>query len=173
MSDVAGGLRARFVIDSFITVVIDTLTELGWLTPGRSHKPIRVVTGPVPWDDMVTINTLAIIVRDNNFTFLELGSSLGADTMMAAVDFYAENDALGLHVTNDLRDALRGRLPVGAIRGGFPIYDYRMATPAQVGFAQVSDVTVERPMILAQEAWASHVHSLTCFVEDAYYGGGG
>lgn len=170
VSDVAGGLRARFLQDSLLAVVQEILTASGWHDPGRHHAPIVVIAEPVAWDQPVAVNTLAISATLRYGQYVEVGSNLTTDTIHMSIDFFAETDALGIHLTNDLRDGLRGRLAVGAVRGMFPIYDYRLATPALVGTAAVARVEIARQLAPATEAWTAQVHSLACNIEDTYYG---
>jgi hypothetical protein len=171
MTTIVGGLRFRLVQDSFVARVNEILTYLGWFDPGRQHEPLRVITKPVPWDEPVDLNTVSITAREVTSQYVEMGSLLATDTISIAVDFFAANDAIGVHVTNDLRDGLRGRLVPGLTRR-FPIYDYRMATPAPIGHADCAVVEILRQIIANTETWAAHVHTVACTVQDTYYGDG-
>lgn len=166
---ITGGLRARLVLDSFTVLVEHTLVALGWLDTGRRYRPITFRTGLLPDTEPVELNTLVTRADMVQAEEIEMGSDLLLDRMTAAIDFYAEDEALGLHVTNDLRDALRGRLSVGALGGQMPIYDFRMATPAPVAFAAITDVEAVRDLSPVASVWARHLFTVNCSIEDAHY----
>ena len=97
----------------------------GWFDDGRRHQPLRLVAKPARWDETVAVNTMAMEVETVDMHDLELGSGLTQDEIAIVFDFYAENDSVGMDVTNDLRDLLRGRLDVGPQRAVFDLQDYR------------------------------------------------
>lgn len=170
MTDVVGGLRTRFIHDSLTAVLEKGLGLQGWFDPGRQHQPLTLLHGPHHWDVPVAYNAIvltnqAIEVNDE----VEVGSNLSTDRLAITIDFYAENDALGVEVTNDMRDLLRGRLPGGADNAGFPILDFRLPTPAPIGRAEVLDVRVQRSLVQVPEEWVRHVYTVATTIGDTYY----
>lgn len=144
MSTVVGGLRARFLQDTFQGIVRDGLTQLGWFAAGRHHKPLVFLAEPQDWDQPVEFNSMVVTTRARSDRDAEVGSNFTSDAVRLTVDLYVEGDSLGLDLANDIRDLLRGRLGFGPVWGGFEILDLRMATPTAVGRAVVQDVRATR-----------------------------
>lgn len=170
MTDVVGGLRSRLLHDSLVEVLKVGLTALGWFDSGRSHYPLSVLQGPHHWDIPVTYNTLVITNQGRETDDeVELGSHLSTDSVMFTVDLYAQSDALGIELTNDMRDILRGRLTGANSAGLFPILDFRQPTPAPIGYATIATASVQRSIVQVPEEWARHVFTLSVIAEDTYY----
>lgn len=169
MSTITGGLRVRFILDSLALAVEETLAGLGWLDPNRAHRPIRFTTRLVS-DEPVEPNTVAISATSTEANDFEVGSDLLQDTIFATIAFYAQNDALGIHVTADLYDALRGRLPGATPNGQLAILDLRMATPAPIGYATLHDLTTVRDVAPSSAIWERHLFSVMCLIDDFHYG---
>lgn len=169
MTDVVGGLRSRFLHDSLSELLRSGLTSLGWFAPGRYHRPLQILHGPHHWDVPVGFNTLVVTSQTVDTDFIELGSNLSRDAVEISIDIFAESDSLGLEVSNDIRDLLRGRFPFGALRGSFPILDFRQPTPSAIGYAQVDNVRVQRVVDQVPEAWARQVFTVPVTLHDTYY----
>lgn len=166
-----GGTRTRLVLDSIVVLVEQILTDLGWFGPNRAHDPIVVRTGAQRWDEPLVLNTLVLTATTIEAVFdVELGSDLQTDRINVGIDFYAQNDALGVHLINDLRDGLRGRLSVGAYGSQIPVLDFRLATPVPIGSVAVTSLTAVRSITAFGEPWTRRVYSLDCTIEDTYYG---
>lgn len=145
MPSYAGGLRARLIGDSAYQMITTAVEALGWLQPGRRHKPITFRPKPVPFDEEVPFNTLAVSQTDVSGMEAELGSLLTDDTWTFYVDFYAEDESIGKHLIHDVRDALRGMLPsIGRSRPILPVYAYDQATPVVAFYCDIEDVIVDR-----------------------------
>lgn len=167
MTGIAGGLRARLVQDSLSRFVVDGLTSLGWLDPGRRHLPVRVVAKPPRWDEPVVANAIALSFEMADLDDLELGSALTRTSAAATFDLYVESDSLAVDLANDIRDLLRGRLR-SPRHGVIELVDWSQATPVTFGYATVSDVRVHRPVALASQDWRRHWVQVTCVVDDDY-----
>lgn len=165
---VVGGLRARLLQDSLFAVVEGALDVLGWLDLERSHRPLRLQSEPPAWTQPVEPNTVTVQMASVDTDEVEVGSWLTTDTIVAYVNVYAENDAFGVDLTNDLRDVFRGRLPVPGT-GSFPIYDYRQATPPVVGYFAITETSALRNLSVSQEVWMRHWFRVRCVVRDTYY----
>jgi hypothetical protein len=174
---VAGGLRARFVHDSFHVAVKAGLNDLGWLDstvwdnpPGvRRHRPVAVLAEPLDWDRPVEPNVVAVSFSGSEATEIELGSMTIIDGLAATIDLLAESDSFADNLIGDVRDLLRGRL--AGRKWTFPIYDFRHATPPVLGYGEVDEVRVIRTGTMDTAAWRRHWHQLTCRVQHSYPGG--
>lgn len=166
---IPGGLRARFLHDSFTQLVEDGLHDQGWFNPGRSHTPLTFLYEPVPWNQPVELNTLMVGTRNRETGFVELGTNLTTDTVAISIDFYADGDSIGIHLTNDIRDILRGRLGSGSHLGTFHVFDFNQATPVVIGAAHVAQVSTTRLPVRAGQEYTRHWYAVDTLVEDTYY----
>ena len=144
MPEPQGGLRDRMVFESFAYMLKDGLTQLGWFEPGRSHAPLNWRTSIVPEAEEMPINTLAVASEDVTSDDGEIGSNMSEDRFIVIVDFYAESDALGRHVSGDIRDLLRGKMPPISEDPVFAVYDFREEPPVPFSWVDIDRVTLDR-----------------------------
>lgn len=166
---IVGGLRARFLHDSLHRLIHDGLTQLGWFDAGRSHSPIVLLPEPANWDEPIIPNSVSITTRERASDFVELGSNFSEDTVILGIDLYADSDTFANHLTGDLRDMLRGRLPVGTFNGSLPILDLRLATPVPIGYAAIVSVRVTRLAPVANRPHLLHWQTIDVELLDHYY----
>lgn len=163
-----GGIRARLIADSFYETVRGSLEQLGWFDVNRRHRPVTLITRPNDWDESVETNAIAITCEDSTDISIELGSGLTEDRWEFSVDLYAEDDDVGVHLTNDVRDILRGKLPsIGRTGPVFSVYDYRQATPPILFTCEIERVVVDRAHGFTK-LWQQHWWAVRCDVIDAY-----
>jgi hypothetical protein len=168
VSTVIGGRRVRFIRDSARFMVRDALEERGWLATGRRHLPIQIIPAPNDWDEPLALNTLAVSMGDVDDSELELGSNLTEDRHGLYLDFFAESETLGLEVAHDLRDILRGKVQaIGRTRPIIEVFDWSLATPAQLFVCQIQNVAVDRAQGFS-DAWRKNWFSVSCDVVDEY-----
>lgn len=142
---VEGGLRARLIRDSVEELVRSGLAARGWFDVDRRHAPLRIVSEPNDWDEPIEANSISISGGDSTDDPLEMGSNATEDQWTYYVDFYAEDESIGLDVSGEVRDILRGKLPSIGRTGSFlPVYDFRDATPAVAFVCQIENVMVDR-----------------------------
>jgi hypothetical protein len=164
---IVSGLRDRLLKDSFRAQITQALTTLGWLDVGRQHKPINLIDEPLPWDQPVAANTIAIDFTGSDAVEWEVGSLLTSDLHVGTVEIYAENDSLGVHLSNDIRDWLRGRLQPSLPT--FPIYDYRQgSTPPVIGYMDIDNVSALRDAAASELIWLRHWFRVRCEIRDTY-----
>lgn len=140
-----GGLRSRLVKDSLYSMINDALTDLGWFSSGRQHAPIHFRSFPLHEEEEVDINSLALSDEDLVVVEQELGSIFSEHDWQFYLDFYAEDNALGIHMAHDLEAILTGRFPsIGRGESRFPVYDYTEATPSIFTYCEIEEVIVDR-----------------------------
>lgn len=168
MTIVVGGLRTRLIRDSIYHMIYDALEELGWFDAGRRHLPISFTGDITAQDDEIAFNTVTISVEDTYESDLELGSNAVETTTTFYVDFFAENDAIGTHLINDVRDIVAGRMStIGRTHARVPIFDFRMATPAVIFNVEIERVQVDRALGFPKP-WQKHWYACNFEVIDAY-----
>lgn len=145
MTVYAGGLRARLIKDSLYTMINEALADLDWFDPGRQHSPISFISEPVESEDDIPINTLALADEDMVSLDQEMGSQLAEHQWTFYLDFFADSNALGVHMAQDLKAILEGRLSaIGRDDSFFAVYDYTQATPTVIFQCQIEDVGIDR-----------------------------
>lgn len=166
---IRGGLRQRLIKDSLYNMVNDSLDNLGWYDPGRSHRPINFIARTVPPEEEIPLNTVVLSPGDLSEEEWEMGSMLAEHSWIFYVDIYAESDAIGSHFIGDIRDIMAGRHEdAGRTRPNFPVYDYRQATPPVEFYCDIEDVAIDRAVDFPRP-WQKHWYVCRFLVVD-YYG---
>lgn len=166
---VVGGLRDRLLKDSFYAIVDQALNTLGWFDSDRYHRPINLIEKPQTWDVPVTANTVAVDFTGSEVSEWEVGSRLTSDVHIGYVEIFAENDSLGTHLSNDMRDWLRGRLQATPTGFTFPIFDYRAgSTPPVIGYMDIDAVSAVRNIAATNDTWLRHWYRVRCEIRDIY-----
>lgn len=164
-----GGLRARLIRDSVFRMIRDSLDSLNWLDPAPlTHKPITMKAADVPMNEEIAPNTIALADEDTSESEYELGSNMSEHRWTFYVDFYAENDTIGLHLINDVKAILGGRMPsIGRRSPSCDIYDYTQATPPRIFTVEIEDILLDRGHDFPQP-WLRYWYSCRFEVVDHY-----
>lgn len=143
-----GGLRARIIHTNLYDVINDGLSDLGWLADSNSRNPVVVRMTQVDNDEQIVPNVVSITAEDVNSSPAEMGSGLSDSIWLYYVDVYAEDNVLGLHLANDIKDILQGRFTNSVSRIGpeITIYDSSVvsATPIELFSVSIDDVEVDK-----------------------------
>lgn len=167
-SGLVGGIRTRMIRDSLRNLIVDSMTDLGWFGANRRHLPIQVIDRPNKWDDPIELNSLVVSLEDRYGDHAELGSNMMLDTWTAYVDFYAESDDIGMEVSGDIRDILRGKMSsIGRTRGVLDCYDYREDPAIVFATLDIVNVFEDRARNFPNE-WQAHWFVVRCDLEDEY-----
>lgn len=168
MTSLVGGLRVRMIRESLYQMVRDSLDELGWFNPNRKHEPVSFPSEPADRDEQITLNTLSLSVEDASDVPTGLGESDVEERVLYYIDFYAENDAIGLEMAHDIRDILAGR-HTGTSRtsSNLEVYDFREATPPVVGVVHIENVEVDRAHTFPKP-WLKNWYQIGFDVVDVY-----
>lgn len=143
MSDVVGGLRTRLVYDSVFNAISEGMAVLGWFDAGRNHLPVTLLPEPIDSEDEVQLNTVAMGEGPMFDREREIGSNMSSSEYAFFIDVYAESGPVGRSIANDIRDLVMGRHG-GRTRPSFTIWDYRLATPTELGWVDVERVNIYR-----------------------------
>lgn len=169
MAAVEGGLRVRLIRDSLSATIRDALTDLGWFDSGRNHQPITFTDEPQNWDEAIAANTLALVEASEDSEEAEMGSTATIDMYTYYVDFFAENDDLGQHLSGDVRDILRGKhAAAGRTRPSFEVLDYRMATPESLFYCTIENVARDKANSY-EKPWEKFWYSISFDVLDGFW----
>lgn len=170
MVDYTGGLRARLIHDSLYKMIEDSLDQLGWFDGAPGRENVRMTPEPLALNKEIPLNTIALADFDMDEEEAELGSDFSEVTWQFYVDFYAADKSIGIHLINDVRDILRGKMySIGRTAPVLEVYDWTLATPVSIFFCDVEDVIVDRPEIAA-DTWLKNWYSARFILRDSYYG---
>lgn len=169
MTIYAGGRRSRLIRESFTRMLYDALDELDWFNPAAQHKPVTFTFDPVDYQVELVPNVIAIGDDDYDTDEWEIGSQMAEHRWIVYIDVYAENSAVGIHLSHDIKAILDGRFPsVGRSDPSFPVYDWSMATPPQIFVAQLENITLNRGRAF-NRPWERFWYMLSMEIVD-YYG---
>jgi hypothetical protein len=106
-----GGKRQRLIKDNMRLQIESGLEALGWLDEDRPHKPVRVIADQIEPNEEISPNLVAVIIEDFSFESMGIGQddSLEENRINTFVEIFAENNAIGQHLTGDVLDLLRGK----------------------------------------------------------------
>lgn len=169
MTIYVGGVRERFIKDSVFEYLKGKLATLGWFSDGRQHAPVRFTDEAVDIRQLVEPNTLTLSAENNLAEDVELGGLLTEFTWTMYVDFYAESEAVGLHLIGDVAAILRGQMSsIGASRAYVPVFDYFQATPVDpIFFVSVEKVRTDKAHDFPHMQ-LRHWHACSFDIIDAY-----
>lgn len=146
-----GGLRARFIRESLYQMLYTAIDDLDWFDAGRRHSPVTFNSIPIAPSDQIPVNTCVLADANTTDAESELGSLMSEVRWTFYVDFYGENDALGLHFSRDIKDILQGRMAsIGRTRPDLSVYNYQQATPSVIFHCQIENVALDRPSVITQ-----------------------
>lgn len=126
MSNYVGGKRLACIQDSFYRMVSDSMAELGWLTsnPG-TRSDVTILAEQINPGTEIKPNQIGISSEDLTESAWEMGSTLAENRWDIFIDIFAENEFVGVALSGDLFDILRGKMSaIGRTGTLFPVYDY-------------------------------------------------
>lgn len=140
-----GGLRDRLIHDSLYNYIKDGLTAIGWMDTARKISPVTLVPVMKDWEEELAPNTITISPSNAMDEQWELGSFGTKNTTTFWIDVYGQNEALGLQISGDIRDILRGKFTSLGFGGAeLPVMDYTQATPTQIFYCDIEHVRRDR-----------------------------
>lgn len=166
-----GGVRSRLIRESLLEMIRDALDQLGWLDDDNTlvspEYPVVVADDSLDWEDEIALNTLSLSDEDVFLSEMELGSNLAEERWVFVLDFYAENKSVGLHMVNDLKTILDGRMPdVGRGEPNFMVKDY-VNDGEDLFRVHIEEVEVDRNRGWSKP-WQRNWYYVTFVVVDAY-----
>lgn len=168
MTIYVGGLRARLIRESTYQAVYDALETIGWFDSGRRHSPISFLPTGVDDSENVALNTAALADWDITEEEDEMGSLMSEHRQVYYVDFYAEDDAVGMDFSTDVKDILAGRMPsIGRGAPRIEVYDYTQATPPVIFTVGVENVAIDRPSVF-ERPWQRYFRTVRFELVDTY-----
>lgn len=142
-----GGIRRRLIKHSFEMMLRNSLDQLDWFEPNRNHDPVTIIS--IPMDEYgpeeIKPNVISIAPEGERSEYWEMGSLMEEVRWDFYIDIFAENHAIGIHLTGDVEDIIKGKMPsIGRNRPHLEVLDYQQATPTPLFVCQIENVIVER-----------------------------
>lgn len=168
MTAYVGGLRARLIRESVYRTLYSSLDALGWFDDVPNRLPVTFEPTSVDIEERVEKNTASMTDWDTTETPEEMGSDLAEHRWTYYVDFFAENDAVGIHFATDVKDILSGRMTaIGRVRPTASVYDFTAATPTEIFTVGFERILVDRPENY-RKPWTRFQRSIRFDVVDHY-----
>lgn len=130
MTIYVGGKRIRLIKDNLTFAVEAALDSLGWFDAGRNHRSVQVIGEQLDPSVEITPNIVGVTIEDIDYSELEMGSDLEENRLTTFIDIFAENTAIGQHLTGDVVDFLRGKFTQINPEQILEVYDLSQATPS-------------------------------------------
>lgn len=170
-----GGQRARLIKLSLYNLIKDAIEDLGWFDDGRQHEDVSFFADPIDevFDRLsidVKPNIVTLTDEDDQIEELEMGNIAKATAWDFYIDVYAEDSAVGIALSTDIRDVLIGRhdSSVVDVQGPrLPVYDYNQATPTVILNCDITNVDRGRVKIW-DKPWEKYWYIVHFEVEDSY-----
>jgi hypothetical protein len=169
---VVGGARSRLIRENLLGLVTEILDALGHLDPtAKGRKPVIVEAEPVDWQHKVEFNTVGVSYGDRpDVEPAETGSNLGRYIRTFYVDFFCENESVGIQLSDDTRDALQGLMPsIGRGSEWFTVLDLRQPTPTPLFDVEITSVASDKARSFPH-SWTNHWYVVVVEIEDTYGG---
>lgn len=168
-----GGLRDRLIHDSIFHAVNDGLHVLGWFPGGAQAPtdfPLHVVAEQMDWSVEIPFNTVSVASYSTSDIEAELGSDLRANRWVFYVDVFGANEAIGLQLSGDVRDILRGKnsaLAHFVTPSTLHVLDYSLATPVELFTCDLDRVNRDRA-VQTTHRWMNYMFSISATLTDWY-----
>ena len=107
--EILGGLRRRLIKDNFYYMLYNSLSDLGWFTGSMSKQPVTLVPEQIDSRTEIKPNKIGIASEDLDSEEAEMGSDLEQSRWQVYIDIFAEDESIGIHLTGDIYDILRGK----------------------------------------------------------------
>lgn len=170
-----GGDRARLIKLSLFNLIKNGIEDIGWFDSGRQHDSVSCFADPIDevFDRLsidVKPNIVTLTDEDDDIYELEMGSISKTVTWDFYVDVYAENSAVGVALSSDIRDILIGRHNDSVVNEQGPmlsVHDYNQATPTVIFNCEITNVDRGRVKIW-DKPWEKYWYIVHFEVEDSY-----
>lgn len=170
-----GGARARLIKLSLYNLINNGIEDLGWFDAGRQHADVTFVADPVDevYDRLgidIKPNVIALTDEDDDVDELEMGSNSKITAWDFYIDIYAEDSAVGVDLSSDIRDILMGRHDPNIVSEQgplLPVYDYNQATPTVIFNCPIENVDRGRVKVW-DKPWEKYWYIVHFEIEDSY-----
>ena len=121
---VHGGLRRRLIHDNLFYMIQGSMDQLGWFGTTFAKKSVELLPEPVDSREEILPNKVSLSAEDMVSMEFEVGSYSEQNNCEYYIDIFAEDEAVGNHLSGDLYDILRGKYgSIGRTRPTFEVYD--------------------------------------------------
>lgn len=173
MSQVVGGMRKRLIKDNFYWMVYNSLRQLGWFDGNLSSMPVTFVTEQLDARTEIKPNKIGLSAEETTSQEIEMGSNLEESSWDLYFDIFAEDESVGIHLTGDIYDILRGKIEsIGRTGPSFKVYDLRSEDEFYLFTCDL--INIEDSRVREWDApFNKYWWVIAVTVVDTYYGEGG
>lgn len=149
-----GGALDRAVFESFVLHVRTGLEDLGWVgSPSTGKTQFTFRSKPFRRHEEITPNTIVAAVETTDPYAAEIGSNATINEHSGWIDIYTDTQhqfgqAVATEVAGDVRDMLLGKMSsIGYTEPVFPLFDFTVQPPEQIGWCELEDVHQEKDAV--------------------------
>ena len=154
-------------------MVHSSLSELGWVNGGLSTSDVTLLSDQVDPRTEIKPNKVSISAEELSSDEIEMGSNLEQYNWDVYLDIFAEDESVGVHLTGDIYDILRGKMEsIGRTGPSFKVYDLRIEDEPYLFTCQLENIEESRV-----REWDAPFNKywwvIAVTIVDTYYGEGG
>ena len=169
MTEYIGGLRLRLIKDSFYYMLKDSLTELGWFDSRHTQKPVTLIPEQVNTQIEIKPNVIGVASENLDGREMEMGSNLAENTWEMYIDILAEDEAIGVHLSGDIFDILRGKISaISRTRQSFEVKDLYPNQDTTIFTCQLENIVLNRVRDW-ERPYNKYWWVIGCEIIDTYY----
>lgn len=168
--EVSGGLRKRLIRDNLYYAISNSLDTLGWFDNTLSEQPVTLLAEQIDSSTEIKPNKIGLSTEDSLNRPIELGSNLEEDSWEIYFDIFAENEAVGIHLSGDIYDILRGKI-AGRTGSVLSVYDLTQTGEPYLFSCNIEDIEMARVREW-ERPFNKYWWVVGCLIKDQYYGEG-
>ena len=136
----------RHIRESLLNELEALLVTLGWSAVNtRKYRAVELLREPVSPTTQITPTKIALLMGDMDDDEAEIGSTATIDRHHCTIDIFGETEAIGVDLSSQIRDWLRGRLPsIGRTSPTLTVYDHSTVTPTELFTCTIEGVARDR-----------------------------
>lgn len=165
---VTGGLRKRLIKDNLYIAINNHLGAIGWYNNTISENPVSLLAEQIDPLQEITPNKIGMSSEDITGTDMELGSNLSEDSWEIYFDIFAESESIGVHLSGDIYDILRGKSTHSI--DVLNVYDLTQTGQPLLFKCEIEDVEIARVREW-DKPFNKYWWVVGCLIKDVYYGG--
>lgn len=164
-----GGLRMRLIKENFSNMMRDSLESLDWFDSPISKNPVSLISDQIDTSVEIKPNIIGISSEDLDYSEAEMGSNLTENRWNFYIDILAESEAVGLHLSGDIFDILRGKISAaGRTRPSLEVKDLLSPDLDVIFTCQLDGIVLNRVRDW-ERAYNKYWWVVSCDVIDTYY----
>lgn len=159
----------RLIKDNFYYMMKDSLDALHWFDSALAQHPVRLLADQVDTSVEIKPNMIGISSEDMDSEEAEMGSNLTENRWSFYIDILAESEPVGLHLSGDIFDILRGKMSeAGRSKPNLEVKDF-LSNGDVIFTCQLDRIAINRVRDWNRDAYHKYWWVVGCDIVDTYY----